>query len=66
MKAGRVLSALKEEMGECVEGLVVRRAVGGRVLAHRPTPDEEIDPRGTFDLVALVAIDPTVVERLLQ
>lgn len=47
-----------------LEGLVLRRVVGGRALVHRVSPQEQIDPEGYNEIIALLPL--TLAEMLGQ
>jgi len=58
MLGSELMERLSIYLNRPLEGLVLRRMVGGKMLAHRVNPDEMVELRDDVELVALVCLSP--------
>lgn len=58
MQAKELNDLLQGLLRHPVDGVVVRRWSGGRLVAQRLGPEETVDLGTLFDVVALVPIEP--------
>jgi len=61
MRANELVTVLQALLQRPVEGVVLRRFVGDRLVAHRLGPEERVDLSTLFDVVALVPVEPVLL-----
>lgn len=61
MRADELIERLQALLRRPVDGVVLRRAVGGRLMAHRLEPHDQVNLAAVFDLVALVPVTPALL-----
>ncbi len=56
-----LMEAVGRHLNRPLEGLVLRRFVNGRTLAHRVSPEEWVDLEAYSEIVALIPLLPAEV-----
>ncbi len=56
MRGQELITELEQKLGQMVEGVIVRRLVGGQYLYHRVGENEEVNLAEYTEVIALVPL----------